>query len=1179
MGLPKIIDNNRKNMGGVLRELSGQYDELSIATGYWDLPGLLEIFEGIKNYRSIRLIIGQEPIAPRFAKKLDLNEPEKSFPELDFTAGLQDLEQKQEFRDLVFATRQLIDEGILKVKVYRRSFLHAKAYVFGSFESESAVGIIGSSNFTKAGLTTNSELNNLEDDYRIVKFKPHNATDEYGHLSWFESIWNDENNEDWNGKFSQILQDSPVGDLVFGPYDSYMKTLMEVFPDELVKKPELGSQIQDILYAFQNRNAGILINKLEKMGVAILSDSVGLGKTITAGAVIRHYVDKGAKRIIAIVPASLKEQWRKDLAEVFGLYEGSDFMVVSQQDLGAMDRMAELDKYKQVDLFIVDEAHNLRSTGSTRYDHILGWFKDNNESKVLMLTATPINNSLIDLLNQIQLGLKGELDSVLVPYKNATNGRIETIDFFDALGRIQKRLKNDEGFDWDSVKPTLVSGIQHYLVRSTRQGVEAEGTLVDKSGNKKTFPKSIVGQIEYSYDDELTKRIADKIASKSTMLEGVDARTIDLEAITEATSRTSHPLDFVKDMLGGSNNGVIQNVFQLVSLFGFVPYKPEMYQHKVYKKTPEEIKNLGIKGLESQIINLQLTVHNMLLVTWLKRLESSTASLLKSIQTYASRLESYKVWLERGYILSFRDIAIVEQEYGEDIDRAFQDYDEYVPLDDDSNEDLKRKGVEKHAANPEKYNIDAMMLDISRDQLIANALIDVIEELVSVDSDSKLKKFSEYLETVHADGSHGNKVLIFSFFADTINYLRDNLPKLIQIDNFAERTEFLSGQSGSVENVVKRFSPESKKYKLREDEKELDFLFATDILSEGQNLQDAGVLVNYDLHWNPVRMIQRNGRINRLGSKYEEVLISNMKPEDNIELYLNLVARLQKKINIIKNTVGLDQGVLSVDDENPIEFVEDLRNLRKLYNNSETEASSALRELEDDEDILSWTNDHVYRLRQFLNDHSQEEIDRIKNIPEGKWNYLPSGTSQENNKVLSLLKVDGKTSITNTPISQTFFVSTQTTGEYASEVVDEFDALQKIATNPEDNERVRDNITVERSTVNRRSSRIAKIRAEAGDTVYVLKPRQLEALTAVKPMFPDLALLPLIQNGIRDARTKRLFESTVRLINGDIRSSGSVTASTVSKLTGLIAGIDTDERETLSAEKVTSVLNYAKRNS
>lgn len=1176
MGLPKIIDNNRKRLADVLVELAPKHEELSIATGYWDLPGLLEIFENIKDYKSIRLIIGQEPLAPRFAKQLNIHAPEETFPEIDFKASLADLEQREEFRDLVYKTKQLIDEGRLHVKVFRRNFLHAKAYVFGTYTSESAVGIIGSSNFTHAGLVSNSELNTLEDDYRIVKFVPQTDTDEYGHLSWFDSIWNDDLNEEWNGKFTELLQNSPVGDLSYGAYDSYIKTLMEVFSDELIPKPELGAQIKDILYAFQNRNAGILINKLEKMGVAVLSDSVGLGKTITAGAVIRHYVDNGAKRIVVIVPASLKSQWRSDLASVFGLIEGSDFRVVSQQDLGSMDKEAELDKYKQVDLFIIDEAHNLRNTSSTRYEHILKWFQDNEESKVLMLTATPINNSLNDLVNQIQLGLKGELDSVLVPYRNPSNNRLEMIDFFDALGRIHKRSNNDPDFDWETVKPTLVSGIQHYLVRSTRQGVEAEGSLIGENGEKKTFPNSIVGQIEYAYDSNLAERISNMIAQKIDYLEGIDPRTIDLEKITEETQRASHPLDFVRGMTSDSVHGVIPNVFQLVTLFGFTPYKPETYLHKIYQKTPEEVRNLGIKGRESQTINLQLAIHNMLLVTWLKRLESSAASLLKSIQTYERRLESFRIWLERGYILSFRDITIVEQEYGEDIEKAFDEYESFEINEDDSQDDLKRKGVERKLADDGKYNIDAMFKDIARDQLVARSLIDILTVLAEVENDSKIREFGKYLERVITGGKHGQKVLVFSFFADTINYLRDNLGSIVNIDDFSGRSEFISGQSGQVEEIVRRFSPKSKKYDLKDGEKVVDFLFATDILSEGQNLQDAGILINYDLHWNPVRMIQRNGRVNRLGSQFDEVLISNLKPEDNIELYLNLVARLQKKINTIKNTVGLDQGILSADDINPLEFVEDVR---KLYSGNTDEATKALNDLEDEKDILSWTNDHVYKLRQFLNDSSMDEVVRIQDMPDGKWNYLPAQTQLEPGKVLSLLHVDGKTSITNEPITQTFFIETTVSGEYASEIVDEFFALQNIQAEPEDNERYRDTISTERETVRRRTRRTAQRRAESGEMAYTLKPKQLEALEVVQSMFPDLALRPFFENNIRDARTKRSFEAIARTINSDIKTSGSVNVSTIHKLTGLVGEIKIHERETTTVDGVINILNYTRRNS
>lgn len=1177
MQLPKIIDNDRKKLSDLINEVANSHSCLSIATGYWDLPGLLEVFENIKDYKSIRLIIGQEPLPPRFATKLNMNEPEKSFPELDFKASLGELEQRDEFRDLVFKTKELIDQGRLQVKVYRRSFLHAKAYIFGDYESESAVGIIGSSNFTKAGLTKNTELNAVEGDHRIVKFKPHNDTDEYGHLSWFDHIWNDELNEDWDGTFSQILENSAVGDLTFGPYDVYIKTLMEVFSEEMDQGEVIGEKSQDILYSFQNRNAGILIRKLEHLGMAILSDSVGLGKTITAGAVIQHYVDKGAKRIVAIVPASLKDQWRNDLANVFGLIEGSDFKVISQQDVNAMDKEAELDRYKQVDLFIVDEAHNLRNTGSSRYDKVMEWFQGNPDSRVLMLTATPINNSLNDLVNQIQLGLKGELDSIPVPYYDPNRKRTEMLDFFEALGRIQKRSKNDPDFEWESVRNTLVSGIQHYLVRSTRQGVEAEGALVGKDGEKKAFPKSIVEQVGYNFTAEQSELVRSLISDNIHLLDGIDPTVIDIDKMSEVTQRSNHPLDFIHDTVGPQINGVVPNIFQMVTLLGLTPYKPTTYLHEIYAKTPEEIRNLGIRGKRSQTINLQLTIHNMLFVTWLKRLESSTSSLLKSIETYSRRLDAYKVWLERGYILTFGDIDIVEREYGEDIDKAFEDYDAFDDIEDETEEGLKRRGIERKPADPEVYNIEAMFKDIDRDMNIANAIANVLSVIARPENDNKLKDFAKYVETMSLSGKHGQKVLIFSFFADTIAYLEENFKDIVTIPDFVNRSAFSTGRGNHVEDQVKRFSPKSKKYEMKPDDQPIDYLFATDVLSEGQNLQDAGLLVNYDLHWNPVRMIQRNGRINRLGSEFDEVVIANMKPEDSIELYLNLVARLEKKIDTIKNTVGLDQGILSSDDVNPMEFIE---NTKKLYSGNTEEATKTLEELEDQDDILSWTNDHIYKLREFLVKNDQTEIDRIKDIPDNKWNYLPSRTGAAHDKSLSLLRVEGRTSITDHPIIQTFFVETLTEGEYVSNFVDEFLALQNIQTTPEDNERSKDDIHVDRQKVERRSSRTAERRAMSGDSRNRrLKPHQEQALEAIQPMFNEIALRPYFENNIHDARTKRIFESVMRRINADLKETSSVNASTLKQVNDLVSSITVEEKQSTNVDRVISVLNYARRSS
>jgi hypothetical protein len=430
--LPNIIDNNRKKLGDTLKELCKTSDHLSVATGYWDLPGTLELIEELKNYKSIRLIIGQEPIAPRFAKSLDINEPEMSFPELDFAADTARLEQNQQYRKLVTDLKKLIDDGRLEVRVYRRNFLHAKCYIFGNYQSENAYGIIGSSNFTKAGLYSNSELNTTESDLRVVKFKPQTDTDEYGHLSWFDSVWKDELTEKWNGKFKKILEDSPVGDLTFSPYDMYIRTLWELYQDEIIDEDNLlDESTANILFAFQQRNAQLLLKKLNKYGLAMLADSVGLGKTITAGAVIKHYREtKDYRRIYVIAPASLCDQWRTELLEFHGLLP-SDFEVISMQDKNKIIEAKAIDRYAPVDMFLIDEAHNLRNDASKRHQELLEWFSDNPESKVLLLTATPINNSLTDFVNQIQLANKGSLESFPVVYP--TTKKNEVIDFFEAV--------------------------------------------------------------------------------------------------------------------------------------------------------------------------------------------------------------------------------------------------------------------------------------------------------------------------------------------------------------------------------------------------------------------------------------------------------------------------------------------------------------------------------------------------------------------------------------------------------------------------------------------------------------------------------------------------------------------------------------------------------------------------
>jgi superfamily II DNA/RNA helicase len=324
-------------------------------------------------------------------------------------------------------------------------------------------------------------------------------------------------------------------------------------------------------------------------------------------------------------------------------------------------------------------------------------------------------------------------------------------------------------------------------------------------------------------------------------------------------------------------------------------------------------------------------------ITFLKRLESSQAALSISLSQYLSRLNKFEKYLEDGHIASIKDINEIEKEFGEDLSNWTEE---------SVRSELE---IELIPADSNNYQIAQLKKDIKRDK----AIIAVIQECCAVlnNEDDKLASLVDLIKRVRKDGKSGNKFLLFSYFTDTIRYLEQKLPQLIKDEVFNSRSAFLSGSNRSeLEDVVKRFSPNSTNSGV-EPENEIDFLFSTDVLSEGQNLQDCGILINYDLHWNPVRMIQRNGRINRLGSPFENVQIYNLHPETSLDSYLKLVNRLERKIDAIKFTIGTDQSVLG-EDENPIEFLdgfeedEELKSVLNLY--SSPKSNEILDNFDDD---------------------------------------------------------------------------------------------------------------------------------------------------------------------------------------------------------------------------------------
>lgn len=1218
MPLPKLIDNVRVTLADTLRKIANSHDCLSIATGYWDLPGTVEILKEIKDYKSIRLLIGKEPLAYKYKKALSsaFKAIDSEFPHNDISSDLERFGKGTDaelLRAAVIELCKMISEGRLEVRVFKKTTLHAKAYIFGTKDDSNSVGVVGSSNFTKAGLTTNTELNALEEDYRVINWTPTNDSQENGYLSWFDSLWNDESVEKWTGEFSQIIQDSPVGNMCFGPYDTYIKTLMEVYPDEMSIPEELEKKTSDILYSFQNRNAGILINKLAKTGLAILSDSVGLGKTITAGAVVQHYLTKtnGKANILIIAPAGLKQQWKDDLASILGIdYMDGAYQIVSQQDIHAIEEIygqykKEWRRTKNIDLFVIDEAHNLRNSSGTRHDAILNLLQQHPDSHILLLTATPINNSLLDIANIIQLASKGKMSSVSVSYPRPDGKPAEMIDFFDAVKRVQRQIKQAEN-KGESVedlleryKPTIHDGLRHYLVRSTRQGVEAEGGIIDSNNNRKTFPKSDVTSITYKYDDSIVNKVFDEIGRHvQDCFEGLDPRKFNLDLLSEFTQQTKHPLDFLNDGLMDENKiitefdleenvfsglghlyrddslkSLVPNLLQIAFTLGFTPYRPDVYQHKFYGKTIEEIQ--ALKDIPANL-GIQLTVHNVLQITWLKRMESSAAALLYSINNYSKRIALFEKYLDKGFIVNLLDASLLETDYnnGEDIDKAFDDYDAYLEerekllLSGKNADELKKYGVERKMADPKIYNLKQIRNDLTREKRIIGLLNEILADIIKPENDMKAKVLHDEIQNVLSSGKYGKKVLVFSFFADTIKYLQENSQFLFgDIDpKFPEHSGFVSGQTGSVESTVRRFSPLSKHYSLQDGEEEIDFLFSTDVLSEGQNLQDAGYLINYDLHWNPVRMIQRNGRINRLGSTYDNVLISNMRPSDELEMYLKLVNRLERKIKTIRNTIGLDQGILDSSDVNPIEFIE------KYYSTGELP--------DEDSGILAHTDEHVLELRKFLgkNKENPKLIEYIKRMPIGKWNYLPSASSFKNCS-LALVKAVGTTEASKHNVSELFFVDIkQTSEEYIATYIDTVKALDSIRTDETDNERLLDKIKLDRVKISNRSMAEAKRQAANPENSYSLEPQYEKALLLIASSFDKrIDFKGIIEHGVNTINAKAKLEEILRKAKREYSDTGSVHSSTIIDFTKLFNQIQEEVSEGRVIESTEGVLFYARK--
>lgn len=807
-----IIDNIRLRLCDELNRILREQRALSVATAYFNVAGFQLIRDAMLGIKQLRLLLGVAPAKDE--RKPDLFEPEEIYKR-NIRQDIEDEEFEKEKKDTVTALIEFLMRPRIEVRLYEKGFLHGKAYIFDK------LAIVGSSNFTYSGFTSNTELNAVLDE----------AHSRYVREEWFERLWAE--SRDFKEDLIEILDESKFGTKEYLPYDIFIKSLYELQKEDILFVHETPSELPSSevdLANFQEDAVKRIYSRLKVYNGVLIADSVGLGKTWIAKKVIEDFGFYRRQRFIVVCPASVDEPlWRPALKDI-GVSENiihQEELGREDYDFGVLERKLNF-KLEDAALIVVDESHNFRNPLSNRYESLFTLVEKaskKSKPKLLLLTATPMNNTHWDLYFQLMLLVQNN--------KRAF--------FKEGIFDLERQFKRADRGDISQLSDVL----QIISIRRPRQYIidnYPDARYKDEEGvwRKIEFPKRELREIDYSLDETyqgLYSEIAQKIGKELNL----------------------------------------------------AYYRLEEYRI-VGKKDIMELGRMKALG-------------GILQTVLLKRLESSVEAFRKSIQTQIDFLSVFKGVFKEGKILRKKFynkyLAYLEEE-AEDSGRLIGE--------------LKKnlESVDLGAFNTAKF-----LGDLDGD-------IGVLEEIktliarIGKDKDAKLTELKERLIELTDKG----KIILFSFYSDTVDYLYDALN---------EDEGFSTKFGGRIAHVTGSFSTQRRKEVLNSFlHSDTNLLLSTDILSEGQNLQKARIVINYDLHWNPVRMIQRAGRIDRIGSPYDEIFIYNFYPEKELEKLLELVKILQRKIEMINETVGLDASVLG-EKINPKVFgiIHDLRGTRE----------------------------------------------------------------------------------------------------------------------------------------------------------------------------------------------------------------------------------------------------------
>ena len=826
----QIIDNQTTKLIDVVNGYLPETTFSRMAVGYFYLSGFEHIRPNLGQVQHLRLLIGNSTnqqtadelisgygrldIAERSAEQLELLNHDQIHEIVDATLAdlreqLEGMPQDDSNESGLNTLRQLIAEKRVEVRMFTRGVMHSKAYLFeylpGThvYMTYKGIAIVGSSNLSHGGLTSNTELNVVlkeKEDYEKV-------------CEWFDALW--EESEPFDAALLDVVKGSWIGK-VLTPYELYLKTLYELFKDRLGDDQAIdglaGLNLPPLM-DFQWDAFNLARRIIDQYGGVFVADVVGFGKSYIGSALIKYYRDQKRKRTLIVCPARLVPMW-KAYNQLFDL--GAEVLSMGMLTYpdgvkGATTHYSLNDdeRYEQYDMVLIDESHNFRNPNTDRYQILQPYLRNR---QVILLTATPQNKSVWDYYYQLKLF--HQQDRSAFPISTA---RLDT--FF------QQAEKNPA---------QLAQLLQHILIRRRRRDI-TETYKPILNGKPVTFPKRRLKTLTYEIE-----------------------KTYHAGVYTEVTSVIAGELQFAR--------------------YGLAAY----LRPNLSKNTRKVYEGLARSGTQ---------LRGLIKMLLLKRMESSAQALVNTINTMLNAYRIFSAALAKGVVL-----------VGSSMEQAIHDIGLAGDLDDESLDVLWGTLGSEIRYDLHDFNADRLTNDCDADIVALEKLRDLITPIVTSNLDDKRDTLIREIRQLN-----GQKVLIFSEYQDTANYLYQQLRDAFPALEIAHAT----GDDSTIE-VVRRFAPiANTRHGLRPDEREIDILVATDTLSEGQNLQDASIVINYDIHWNPVRLIQRIGRVDRIGSTAEHIDVFNFLPERALEQHLNLQARVQRRVQEIHDVLGEDDKILT----------------------------------------------------------------------------------------------------------------------------------------------------------------------------------------------------------------------------------------------------------------------------